>query len=54
MAKKKPYVVLETDGSNTKPHTLSDFEWAIIELIFKSHPELITVTCPDRAADGFC
>jgi len=48
LAKEKTYIVLETDGTDTRTATISDSEWSAVEAIFENHPELIKIWCPYR------
>jgi hypothetical protein len=42
------YIVLETIPKDLSSNTLNDYEWRIVEDIFKNHPELIKIWAPSR------
>jgi len=48
LVKKKPYITLETNASETGSDTLSDSEWSVIETLFVKHPNLVKIWAPYR------
>lgn len=60
ITEKKPYVVVETDGSEMVwetngsailSDTLNQLEWNAIEALFARHPELVKIWAPYRDPD---
>lgn len=60
ITEKKPYIVVETDGSEmiletngstNLSDTLNQLEWNVIEALFARHPELVKIWAPYRDPD---
>jgi len=48
MQKQGPYIVLTTDGTDTKLRTLNSREWTVVQQLFKKHSKLMEIICVDR------